>query len=440
MNHFDVVIIGAGVSGLFAAMKLAKTSKRILIVDSGKPLNERLSSLGQDIASNQTDDRYFGFGGLGLSEGKYNFTNDFGGDLASKIGYQKSLLYQQKVDQLLCQYGADKKVLYRTFDAELAESANRVGFKILSTQIRHLGTHLSTVIFQAFADYLSSRVEFAFNSKVSHIDSLPSQLVLTLTNQKMITAKNVIVAVGRSGMNWLEAITKKLSLNYENTRLDLGFRIEMHSKQLSSLLQKTAETKLYFQSKNYRATTYCMNPNGRVIAKYQEGMAMPDGQNCHEVGHSANLNFTLFIPKWFKTRSDADCYLKQTIAKINQQQGVIAAQRLGDIDARFYHRKNDIKPTLSTAIFTDLLPITPANYLHNTCDFLIALEKLLGETIDGNTILYAMDSKSYAPVIKTDKYFLTQIPHLYIIGDCSGVTSSLSQAAASGLFIAEHLA
>ncbi|WP_392553518.1 FAD-dependent oxidoreductase [Orbus wheelerorum] len=439
MARFDVVIIGAGVSGLFAAMKLATTSKRILVIDSAKPLNERLSSLGQDIASNQTNDRYLGFGGLGISEGKYNFTNDFGGDLASKIGNQESLLYQQKVDQLLCEYGADKKALYNTFDSELAKRADQVGFKILSTKTRHLGTRLSTAIFQEFANYLSSKVEFAFNTTVSDIDFSAQQLLLTLANQEKITTKKVIIAVGRSGLNWLEPIAKKLAFNYENTRLDLGFRIEMHNKQLASLLQKVDETKLYFKSENYSATTYCMNPNGRVIAKYQDSMVMPDGQNCNEVGHSANLNFTLFIPTWFKLRSDADNYLKHTIAKINQQQGIIAAQRLADIDARFHHRKHHIEPTLSTAIFTNLSTIAPANYLHDTCDFLSGLEKLLGEPIDGNTILYAMDSKSYAPVIKTDQFFLTQVPNLYVIGDCSGITSSLSQAAASGLLVADHI-
>lgn len=146
-----------------------------------------------------------------------------------------------------------------------------------------------------------------------------------------------------------------------------------------------------------------------------------------------------FIPKWFDTRQEADHYLHQVISTINQQQGIIAAQRLGDIDSHFSQRHQLIEPTLKQAIFTDLATITPQHYLANTCDFLSALETLLAEPIDGNTILYAMDSKPYAPVINTDHHFLTAVEHLYLIGDCSGVTSSLSQAAASGLYVADHI-
>lgn len=439
MKLYDVVIIGAGVSGIFAAMQLAPSGRSILMIDAGKSLTERLKVLGHDIASNQAHERYYGFGGLGLSEGKYNYTNDFGGDLDRKIGSEQSLHYQLKVDQLLCQYGAQSKTLYTTFDPVLAERAKRAHFKLLTTQTRHLGTGLAKTILQAFAHYLDSRIEFMFNSQVKHINKTKQGLVLSLSNQTMINAKKVVIAVGRSGIDWLEPIAQQLKLSYDNTRLDLGFRIEMHGTQLDKLLQTTRETKLHYQTSTYQATTYCMNPQGRVIPKYQAGLVMPDGQNSGEIGPSSNLNFTLFIPKWFDTHQEADHYLHQVISTINQQQGIIAAQRLGDIDSHFSQRHQLIEPTLKQAIFTDLATITPKHYLANTCDFLGALETLLAEPIDGNTILYAMDSKAYAPVINTDHHFLTAVEHLYLIGDCSGVTSSLSQAAASGLYVADHI-
>ncbi|RKS87647.1 hypothetical protein DES39_0888 [Orbus hercynius] len=440
MKHYDVVIIGAGVSGIFAALKLTRENKRILMIDAGKPLNERLSLLGNSIASSRTADRYFGFGGLGISEGKYNYTNDFGGMLANKIGAKHSFEYQQQVDQLLCQYGAKQRPLYHTFDAELAERARSVGFTILSTQTRHLGTALSVEIFQAFAADLQSKVEFCFNTVVERITPQSSNFVLTLAHQHPICADNVVISVGRHGMDWLEPIAQQLGLSYEQTRLDLGFRIEMHGQQLAPLLQKTLETKLHYQTADYSATTYCMNPKGRVIAKYQEGLVMPDGQNSHEVGQSQNLNFSLFMPKWFASRDEADHYLTTTIGNINQQRDRIAAQRLGDIDDWFSQRVHEVTPTLSEATFAELSSMTPDNYLSYTCDFLRALERLLGEQISGNTILYAMDSKSYAPVIKTDSQFVTDIANLFIIGDCSGISSSLSQAAASGLWVADHIA
>ena len=182
-----------------------------------------------------------------------------------------------------------------------------------------------------------------------------------------------------------------------------------------------------------------MNPSGRVIAKYQNGLVMPDGQNCYEVGESSNLNFTLFIPKWFKHHQIAHSYLQQTINHINQGQQPIACQRLHTIDARFKFKKHLIEPTLTKTEFANLARLTPDDYLQQTCDFLFALQSLLGEPIDGNTLLYAMDSKSYAPIIQTNDDFATKINGLYIIGDSSGVSCSLSQAAATGLYVANKI-
>lgn len=439
MRNYDVVIIGAGVSGLFAALRLSSTKKRVLVLDAGHSLTERLLLLGEDIATHQTQARYLGFGGLGLSEGKYNYTNDFGGDLAQKIGAQQSINYQFQVDQLLCQFGAAQRPLYNTYNEELMQRAQQYGFKVLTTQTRHLGTSLSTSIFKKLAHQLNQKVEFQFNITTQDIEPNNNGILLQLSNGEIIQSRQVIIAVGNSGLPWLQTIAQQLELSYGETRLDLGFRIEMHNKQLQSLLANTFETKLLYQTKNFTGYTYCMNPSGRVIAKYQNGLVMPDGQNCYEVGESSNLNFTLFIPKWFKHHQIAHSYLQQTINHINQGQQPIACQRLHTIDARFKFKKHLIEPTLTKAEFANLASLTPDDYLQQTCDFLFALQSLIGEPIDGNTILYAMDSKSYAPIIQTNDDFATKVNGLYIIGDSSGVSCSLSQAAATGLYVADKI-
>lgn len=439
MKNYDVIIIGAGIAGIFSALRLTKDAKKILLIDIGSPLTDRLRQLGSNIASNRSSQRYFGFGGLGLSEGKYNFTNDFGGNLALKIGAEQSMVYQHQVDKLLCQFGAVQCPLYDTYDEDLAHRANKYGFKTLTTQTRHLGTSLSISILQAFANELTSKIDFIFNCSVLDIIPQNKLFKINLTNHNTIISSQVIIAVGRSGLDWFEPIAQQLKLSYGKTQLDLGFRIEMHNQQLQSLLQKSFETKLIYQTKQYSASTYCMNPRGNVIAKYQAGLVMPDGQNAREVDQSHNLNFTLFIPKWFEQRQAADAYLKQTITKINQGKNKIIMQRLANIDRRFSDKKYVIEPTLAQAEFANLATFTPMDYIIYTCDFLYALAHLLGEPIDGNTILYAMDSKTYAPVVHTDQYFMSEVKGLYIIGDCSGVTSSLSQAAASGLYVADQI-
>jgi uncharacterized protein len=439
MSNYDVIIIGAGVSGLFTAIKLARSPKKILLIDIGKDLPHRLSALGTDIASNRSQDRYFGFGGLGLSEGKYNYTNDFGGELAHKIGAKESWLYQQQVDQLLCQYGADKRECYHIYDAELAKKAARLGFTLLSTHTRHLGTRLSCSVCQQIFSYLNQHIDILCNTQVTSITPNNRHFLLTLSDQRTIMSRNVVIAVGRQGMDWLDSIASSLGLTSGQVRLDLGFRIEMAGHQLAPLLQKSREVKLNYTTPDFSATTYCMNPKGRVVAKHQQGLVMPEGQNCLEQGDSHNLNFSLFIPKWFASRTQADSYLAKIIGHINQQQGRILAQRLVDINAYFQPQAATITPSLASAEFGELWQWVPNECLHYTNQFLVQLQQLLAQPIDGNTILYAMDSKTYAPIIDTDRYFATAIDNLYLIGDCSGVTSSLSQAAASGLYMADIL-
>lgn len=439
MNNYDVIIVGAGVSGLFTAMKLTKRLKKILLIDIGKALPQRLLALGSDIAGSCRHDRYFGFGGLGLSEGKYNYTNDFGGELAHKIGAKQSWFYQQQVDQLLCQYGADKRKCYQIYDVELAKKAEGLGFALFSTYTRHLGTTLSTAIYQQFFIYLNQQIDILCNTQVVTITPNNRHFLLTLSDQRMIQGRNVVIAVGRQGMDWLDTITSDLGITSGQVRLDLGFRIEMAGEQLAPLLQKSREVKLNYITPNFSATTYCMNPKGRVISKYQQGLVMPEGQNCLEQGSSHNLNFSLFIPKWFSSRLQADNYLAKVIGHINQQRGRILAQRLMDINGYFRPQGVTIIPSLPSVEFTELLRWVPKEYLYYTNQFLVKLQQLLGLPIDGNTILYAMDSKTYAPIMNTDRYFATTIDNLYIIGDCSGVTSSLSQAAASGLYVADIL-
>lgn len=176
---------------------------------------------------------------------------------------------------------------------------------------------------------------------------------------------------------------------------------------------------------------------------------MPDGQNFREKEEgSANLNFTLFVPNRFPTLEEADAYFRDVVSRINQDRLRIAAQRLGDLRRGNEEDSNrgageagtrKVKPTLE-AEFADLREEVPKRYLEITLAFLEALERLLGEPIDEDTILYAIDGKLYSPAIETSDTFETRMNGLYVAGDCSGTTHSLSQAAASGLYVGRLLA
>jgi uncharacterized FAD-dependent dehydrogenase len=432
MTRYDVTIIGAGVSGIFAAYELAASGLQVLLLDKGKRLEER-------------SDSYIGFGGLGLSEGKYNFTNDFGGELERKTGYNAALQLMEDVDVILCRHGGSAAELYHTYDPELVSRAAEAGFGILSTKTRHLGTKLSKHVLNELYDYLKTRIDMQFEAEPSNITQKDDGgFAVMLPNGMIINSVQVIIATGRSGNDWLSKQCQSLGIGRGEARVDLGLRIEMRGNQLDSLLKQSFETKLSFEGEDYTATTYCMNPRGRVVLKLQEGLAMPDGQNYREKEEgSSNLNFTLFIPNRFATLEKADAYFRDTVGRINRARNRIAAQRLGSLrEGSAVNNESGsgtIRPTLEAEL-ADLRQEVPERYIAVTLAFLEVLEKLLGEPIDQDTILYAIDGKLYSPAIETNNRFETTVSGLYVIGDCSGTTHSLSQAAASGVYVGRLLA
>ncbi|OIN67621.1 NAD(FAD)-utilizing dehydrogenase [Exiguobacterium sp. KRL4] len=429
---YDVTIIGAGVAGIFLAHELMEQGQTVLLVDAGKPLEQRTKQ-----------EAYLGFGGLGKSEGKYNYSAGFGGELAEKLGPETTLRLMQQVDALLCRYGADEVESYSTSNAVLADRAKAVGLETIETTVRHLGTALSERILRQLETVLWESVTFRFETSVDTIKKRPNGFMLT-TGIETFSSQRVVFATGRSGTEWMQAQLQTLGLVQNKTRLDLGIRIEMEETAFRTLLQDTFETKLAYASAAGTAVTYCMNPKGRIIRKHQEGLVMPDGQNFREQDTgTTNLNFTLFLPRYFATLEEANHYAASVIGQINQGTDRIVVQRLGDLRAGRSTlsdalAENKVRPTLE-ATPGNLIKEVPGTDISVLLEFLKRLEYLLETPLSSDTLLYGMDGKFYAPMLSTSITFETDIPGLYAIGDCSGVTHSLSQAAASGLYLGQHL-
>ncbi len=429
---YDVTIIGAGVAGIFLAHELMAQGQTVLLIDAGKPLEQRT-----------TQEAYLGFGGLGKSEGKYNYSAGFGGELAEKLGPEKMLQLMQQVDALLCRYGADEVDTYSTSNPELATRARAAGLETIETTVRHLGTGLSERILRRLEAVLQKQITFRFETFVETIEKQHNGFLLT-TKHETFSSQRVVFATGRSGTEWMQAQLQTLGLTQNKTRLDLGIRIEMEETAFRTLLQDTFETKLAYASAAGTAVTYCMNPKGRIIRKHQEGLVMPDGQNFREQeSGTTNLNFTLFLPRYFATLAEANHYAASVIGRINQGTDRIVVQRLGDLrSARMTSSadlaENKIRPTLE-ATAGHLMEEVPETDITVLLEFLDRLELLLETPLSPDTLLYGMDGKFYAPVLSTSPVFETDLPGLYAIGDCSGVTHSLSQAAASGLYLGQHL-
>lgn len=444
-NHYDITIIGAGVSSVFLAYTLMKHNEHISIhmIDLGKKLSERTCGLdeGGVCTCEGMCSKYIGFAGLGKSEGKFNYTNDFGGELGRKIGEQTTIDLMKVVDDILCEFGGDIIPSYSTKNESLSNRAGMVDLKVFSTEVRHLGTRLASDIFQRMFGVLENRVTFSFETQVETISKIEEGFHLE-SNCGDFTTGKLVIGTGMSGSTWLKEQAGSLGLYPGETRLDLGMRVEMKGDQLQSILKDTFETKLKIERESFSATTYCMNPRGRIIRKHQHGLVMPDGQNAREEDTpSANLNFSLFIPRYFLSHDEAMEYAMNIIGGINQGRERIVVQKLEDFKL---HRNtvtlqgNLVGPSLK-ADYGNLREEVPELYVIALEEFFASLERLIGETIHPDTLLYGLDAKFYEPKLQTNQNFETGVSNLYLIGDCSGETHSLSQAAASGIYLGKHL-
>jgi uncharacterized FAD-dependent dehydrogenase len=442
---YDITIVGAGMAGVFLAYELADSGQKVLLLDRGKRLEDRHSCpLDQGITCEcDACETYFGFGGLGKSEGKFNYSNGFGGELEQKVGTNTFKNLMCRVDDVLCRFGADTIPMYSTLQPNLAKRAEKAGLKVIHTDVRHLGTVKSIQVLQELYSYLLGKIDMKFECEICSIDRQYDYFSIR-TKQEEINSKQVVLATGRSGSDWLANMWEYFGMVPSTTRLDLGLRVEMKAKQFQSVLQNTFETKLSFRSGEKVGTTYCMNPRGRIVRKYQDGLVMPDGQNYQEkkMGTS-NLNFTLFTPTYFPTKLSADQYAYAIIDRINRGKDRIVVQRWEDLcngkpTSMVKLNMNEVKPTLE-ADGGDLVDEVPGLYIQMLQTFFTRLEQFLGEPIHPDTLLYGIDAKFYAPVITTDQHMQTEINGLYVVGDCSGITHSLSQAAACGLYVGEYL-
>ncbi|MBU3112276.1 NAD(P)/FAD-dependent oxidoreductase [Clostridium lacusfryxellense] len=446
---YDITIVGSGVSGIFLAYTLlqSETNLKILMVEKGKEFLDRICPIEIELSGKcmncKTCNKIQGFGGMGRSEGKFNYTNDFGGNLGDKIGNKLTMDLMENVDKTLCLFGGDKVKIYSTENEELIKLSKGSKYDILNTKVRHLGTKLSYEILEKMYIYLKDKVDIKCETDIITIDKKNNVFRLNI-HQNVFRSKVVVLATGISGGDRFLNYCKNFNIVPFRERLDLGIRVEMKGDQLEDILKDSFEVKVRYRGDKFEATTYCMNPKGKVIKKYQEGLVMADGQNQLETDSpSCNLNFSIFVPRYFSCHKKAREYARSIIQSINRGKERIVIQRFGDIlknrettNCQLF--RNSIMPSLAYE-GGNLYNEIPKVYIEALLKIFESIESLTGKKISMDTLLYGIDAKFYEPEISTNEFFETKQKGLYITGDCSGVTYSLSQAAASAVYLGRHL-
>ena len=457
MNKYDIIIIGAGPGGIYSAYELIKNNPelKIALIESGQELDKRKCPInGTTIKSCincKTCSIMSGFGGAGaFSDGKYNITNDFGGTLYEYIGKEKALDLMYKVDKINLENGGDGTKLYSTADSKFKRLCMQNNLKLLDASVRHLGTDKNYVILEHLYNFLKDKIDFYFNTVAKDItmsgDSDNPEYNVYINNDILCSHK-CIISVGRSGSKWLESICKELNIPTKSNRVDIGVRVELPAEIFSHITDELYESKIVYKTEKFEdnVRTFCMNPHGIVVAENTNGIITVNGHSYEDESlHTENTNFALLFSKHFTEPFNDSNEYGESIARLsNMLGGGVIVQRFGDlIRGRRSNEKrmrdNFVTPTLKASP-GDLSLVLPKRILDGIIEMIYALDKIAPGTANDSTLLYGVEVKFYNMEVEVDNNLCTKYPNLYIIGDGSGITHSLSHAAASGIYVADNI-
>ncbi len=452
--NYDVIIIGAGPGGIFAAYELTQLKKdlKIAVFEAGHCLAKRNCPIdGERIKSCincKTCSIMSGFGGAGaFSDGKYNITNNFGGTLYEYIGRKKALDLMHYVDDINMRFGGKGTKLFTTNGSKFKSECIKYDLHLLDASVRHLGTDINYVVLGNLYDELKDKVEFFFDSPVDSIAVKESGYEITACGSTYSCGK-CIVSVGRSGSSWMETVCKQLGIPTHSNRVDIGVRVELPASVFAHLTDELYESKIVYRTEKYgdKVRTFCMNPKGAVVNENTNGIITVNGHSYEDPAlQTENTNFALLVAKHFSEPfKDSNGYGESIARLSNMLGGGVIVQRFGDLiqGQRSTQKRIDeafITPTLQ-ATPGDLSLVLPKRILDGIIEMIYALDKIAPGTANADTLLYGVEVKFYNMEVELNEKLESIYPGLYIIGDGSGITHSLSHASASGVFVAREIA
>ncbi len=451
--NYDVIIIGAGPGGIFTAYELTLKDPdlKIAVFETGHPLEKRKCPIdGVKIKSCincKTCSIMSGFGGAGaFSDGKYNITNDFGGHLYEYIGKATALDLMHYVDGINLAFGGEGTKLYSTAGTQFKKLCMQNDLHLLDASVRHLGTDINYVVLGNLYDHLKNKVDFYFDCPVEMLRVLEDGYLIS-TPKGDFSCSKCVVSVGRSGSKWMEKISREIGLETRSNRVDLGVRVELPYEVFSHLTDDLYESKIVYRTPKYEdlVRTFCMNPKGVVVNENTNGIITVNGHSYEDPEkQTRNTNFALLMSKNFSEPfKDSNGYGESIARLSNMLGGGVIVQRFGDLIRG--QRSNEkrinegfVVPTLN-ATPGDLSLVLPKRILDGIIEMIYALDKIAPGTANDDTLLYGVEVKFYNMTVQVDHNLETRYKGLYVIGDGSGITHSLSHASASGIYVARQI-
>lgn len=460
MTKYDVIIIGAGPSGIFCAYQLIHKNPglKILMIEKGRSIEKRVCPkrktkvcMGCKPCAITT-----GFAGAGaFSDGKLSLSPDVGGYLPDILGYEKTNELIHRSDEIYLKFGADTHVYGLDKEKEIREirrKAIKANLKLVECPIRHLGTEEGYKIYTRLQeDLLANGIEIQFNTMVQKILVKEKTAIgVQLENGQQIFGDEIVAAVGREGAEWFAHICREIGVETRNGTVDVGVRVEVRDEVMDFLNQNLYEAKLLYHTPTFddKVRTFCTNPSGEVATEYYDnGLAVVNGHAYKSKDMKTNnTNFALLVSKNFTKPFKTPIAYGKQIAQLSNMlcDGRIMVQTYGDFcrgrrttEERLC--RNNLIPTLKDAVPGDLSLALPHRIMVDIHEMLQALDKVTPGIASEETLLYGVEVKFYSNKVLVNPDFETNISHLRAIGDGASVTRGLQQASANGISVAESI-
>ena len=451
--NYDVIIIGAGPGGIFSAYELALRNPqlKVAVFEAGHALDKRHCPIDGNKIKNcigcKSCSIMSGFGGAGaFSDGKYNITNAFGGTLYEYIGKEKALDLMYYVDDINMRYGGEGTKLYSTAGSKFKKECIQHDLHLLDASVRHLGTDINYIVLENIYNELKEKADFFFDTPVETVRKTEGGYIV-VTNDKEYSCEKCVISVGRIGSKWMEKVCRDLKIPTKSNRVDLGVRVELPADVFSHLTDELYESKIVYRTNTYgdKVRTFCMNPKGAVVAENTNGIITVNGHSYEDPAkHTENTNFALLVSQKFSEPfKDSNGYGESIARLSNMLGGGVLVQRFGDLirGRRSTQERVDeafLVPTLK-ATPGDLSLVLPKRILDGIIEMIYALDKVAPGTANDDTLLYGVEVKFYNMEVAVNSDLECCHENLYIIGDGSGITHSLSHASASGVHVARKI-
>ena len=461
-TSYDLIIVGAGPAGIFTALELLRkgSKARMLLIEKGKPVEKRhcpKAEIGHCVNCKPTCAITTGFSGAGaFSDGKLSLSHEVGGELPELIGEDFAQSLIDYTDKIYLEFGADPHVegIYEGPEIkDIRKRAIQAGLQLVDCPIRHLGTEKAQQLYLNIQHYLADHgVEMLFSTECENIllegDTCTGVVIRENGVQQEIPAKQVVIATGRRGADWLEKLCAKHGIAHKPGTVDIGVRVECRNEVMETINNVLYEGKLigYPNPWKNKVRTFCQNPGGFVAQEnYDNDLAVVNGHSYKDI-KSNNTNLAILVSHNFTEPFNQPIEYAQKVGELTNMLGAghILVQRYGDILdgkrtwARELARAN-VRPTLKDAVAGDITAAMPYRAMVNIIEFIKMVDQVVPGFASSETLLYSPELKFYSNKVRMDTDLETNLAGLHCLGDSSGWTRGLMMASVMGVLMGRKL-